>query len=420
MRGGAWKTTPRAFRSANRAGLTPGTRYHNLGFRLVRPPDWPPDDHRLGETGLIDRSVPAGKRVRLPLGVVELQSGPPRQGAPVSFRMVAPFRTKSPVADGAILPDEYGEPLAIDFTDDDNPGRIYRGKKPVNNPKDLSAELFMAYTRDGLWIAVRVHDDKLVLASTRWIPDGDEVELFIDGDRRANDFDKATPGNGQARPEGFQIGTDSAGRTYANGIGAQNYTVKAAPCEGGYVVECGIPLRTIDTADGDEIEHPARVRPYDSTWPSLTTTRLQTVKSDMECSGVKTRQGDPGIKARRRGSSTCTWPARSSTSWSPVPRERRSTRNRRLHLGRLRRAADRKGHYPRSRRRETRDHLRSEFCTTTIAGRPPEVPSTALIQHSRTRRQGLRGETELLDPHALRKKMSACIPRTGFSGFAPP
>ncbi len=79
-------------------------------------------NRRLGDITLVDRTAPAGQEFRLPLGLVELRHDPLRNGAPGSFRVVAPFRTKSPVADGKIEPDEYGLPLTIDFTDDKNPG----------------------------------------------------------------------------------------------------------------------------------------------------------------------------------------------------------------------------------------------------------------------------------------------------------
>ncbi len=82
-------------------------------------------NRRLGDLELLDRTVNAGEDIRLPLGVVELRHDPPRNSPAGSFRLQAPFRTRSPVADGKIEPDEYGPPLAIDFTDDRNPGRDF-------------------------------------------------------------------------------------------------------------------------------------------------------------------------------------------------------------------------------------------------------------------------------------------------------
>ena len=118
---------------------------------------------RLGDLMLMDRSVPAGKKLRLPLGVVELRHDPPRNSPAGSFRIQVPFRTRAPVADGRIEAHEYGPPLAIDFTDDKNPGRdIFYAPNPARSPSDLSAELYLAYTRDDLFVAVKVRDDVLI------------------------------------------------------------------------------------------------------------------------------------------------------------------------------------------------------------------------------------------------------------------
>ncbi len=58
---------------------------------------------------------------------------------PGLLSLVVPFRSKSPVADGTIGLDEYGPPLALDFTGDANPGRLLVGSKPVADSRDLSA-----------------------------------------------------------------------------------------------------------------------------------------------------------------------------------------------------------------------------------------------------------------------------------------
>ena len=44
------------------------------------------------------------------------------------------------------------------FTGDANPGRLLQGARPVTDPRDLSAELFLSYTKTDLFVAVRVHD----------------------------------------------------------------------------------------------------------------------------------------------------------------------------------------------------------------------------------------------------------------------
>ena len=202
---------------------------------------------------LNDQSVAAGKKLRLPLGVVELRSDRPRNGAPGSFRLLAPLRTKSPVADGVIGPDEYCPPLAIDFTDDKNPGRdVVSAPNPAKSPKDLSADLYLAYTRDALFVAVTVRDDTLIDRPDAPHPAmNDGVELFLDGDRLGGDL---KPGS----REGFQAASTAGGRKYATGVGTtdQEYIVKTSTFHGGYIVEFRIPLSTIDVADGPEVTPP--------------------------------------------------------------------------------------------------------------------------------------------------------------------
>src|SRR5262249_185893 len=149
----------------------------------------------------------------LQLGAINLRKDPPGN-LPGSIEINVPYQPKTPFADGVIRPGEYSAPLEIDFTGDVNPGRILKGSKAVINSKDLSAELFTAYTKTDLFIAVRVRDDKLVISPSESIHHGDSVEIFLDGDRQVGDFDKPTPGNGKANHEGFQIGTDVSRRQF--------------------------------------------------------------------------------------------------------------------------------------------------------------------------------------------------------------
>jgi len=78
----------------------------------------------------------------------------------------------------------------------------------------------------------------------------DGVEVFIDGDRVANDF---FPGPGhQGTAEGFQLIVDAAGHQYTASRDFTNADWKAAAKRtlDGYVVEMEIPLALIDTKDG--------------------------------------------------------------------------------------------------------------------------------------------------------------------------
>ena len=214
-------------------------------------------NRRLGEIELIDRTVRAGETLRLPLGVVELRHDPPRNSPPGPFRLMAPFRTRSPVADGKIGLDEYGPPLAIDFTDDRNPGRdVFTEPNPARSRDDLSAELYLAYTREDLFVAVKVRDDVLIdnpaVAHSSF---NDGIELFLDGDRVGGDL---RPNEHAGNREGFQAASGAHGRKYATGIGTSDgdYVAKTSTFPGGYVVEFRIPLATIDVNDGAEVTPP--------------------------------------------------------------------------------------------------------------------------------------------------------------------
>ncbi len=209
---------------------------------------------RLGDLGLVDRTVPAGRNVRLNLGAAALRIDPPRNGPPGRLRLTAPFRSESPVLDGKIGSDGYGPPLAIDFTDNKNPGLdIFYAPNPARSPDDLSAELYLAYTTEALFVAVAVRDDVLIDRPAARTPSyNDAVELFIDGDRLGGDL-----GSGGGNEEGFQAAsTADRGVKYGIGIGDGDYDVKTSTFAGGYIVEFLIPLRTIDVADGDAVTPP--------------------------------------------------------------------------------------------------------------------------------------------------------------------
>jgi tetratricopeptide (TPR) repeat protein len=209
------------------------------------------ENRRLGVATVLDQTAVAGKEFRFQLGAVNLRRDPPGN-LPGSMTIAVPFQLKAPFADGVIRANEYGPPLKIDFTGDANPGRLWNVSKPVKDAIDLSAELFLAYTKTDLFIAARVYDDKLVASTTDAIYYGDSVEIYLDGDRQANDFD-GTGTETKANHEGFEIGTDFRSERYVQGVSFNDYAVAAARCEGGYVVEYRIPLETIDTDDGAEV-----------------------------------------------------------------------------------------------------------------------------------------------------------------------
>jgi Tetratricopeptide repeat/Carbohydrate family 9 binding domain-like/Putative Ig domain len=210
---------------------------------------------RLGGVVLVDRTAIAGQECRIPNEAVKLRNDAPGASRD-SMEIVVPFRSRSPFADGVIRPDEFGPPLEVDFSGDANPGRLFKSSKPVTDPRDLSADLYLAYTKTDLFIAVRVHDDKLVSSPTKDLTRGDSVEIYIDGDRQRGDFDKPSPGNDRANSEGFQLAADVSRRRLANGLKLADYSVVVARCEGGYVTEYRIPLESIDIDDGAERKPP--------------------------------------------------------------------------------------------------------------------------------------------------------------------
>jgi Carbohydrate family 9 binding domain-like len=119
-------------------------------------------------------------------------------------------------------------------------------------PDDMSVEAYAAYTDVSLFLAFRVHDQFVdaqeVDREQPYLNDG--VEVFIDGDRVANDFFHAQGKQGTA--EGFQLIVDAAGHQYTSSSDFTNADWKAAAkrTSDGYVVEMEIPLALIDTKDG--------------------------------------------------------------------------------------------------------------------------------------------------------------------------
>jgi hypothetical protein len=195
----------------------------------------------LGRPGRSDRSA-------LPPGT---PGGPPR--------IDAPFQARSPVADGRIEPGEYrdGEGLSFDFAKDPNPGGSYLNGdekslalQRIKDPSDLSVQMHTVHTATALFLAFRVRDQSV--RATPAAPDrpfwNDCVEVYLDGDRVANDFTPILRGN----REGFQVGADALGHPYHIGavFGYSRWKVGASRMEDGYVIEFEVPLELIDTQDG--------------------------------------------------------------------------------------------------------------------------------------------------------------------------
>jgi hypothetical protein len=180
--------------------------------------------------------------------------------------IVAKYST-SPVVDGVIGPTEYGPPaMTMTWTVDNTLAGFHQDlydethTRVLHNPteskpvEDLSFEVYAAYSDRSLHLAFRVHDQFVdAQEEDREHPEyNDGVEVFIDGDRRANDFGSTAGGAARGSGEGFQLLVDAAGHqlTTSADFANRDWTAKASRTGDGYLVEMEIPLRLIDTQDG--------------------------------------------------------------------------------------------------------------------------------------------------------------------------
>ncbi len=177
----------------------------------------------------------------------------------------APHRKRSPVLDGRIEPGEYGPTLDVEFTNTQNPGRLYSwvngdlksGHYATKAPEDLSYQIAAAHTDTALFLAVRVRDQ--FIDDQEWdraSPNqNDHVDLYINGDLAADDFMPLMIHTAPGNREGFQLLCDAAGTrmTVAIDISNDDWSVSTARTPDGYLVEFEIPLALIDTKNGPEV-----------------------------------------------------------------------------------------------------------------------------------------------------------------------
>ncbi len=177
--------------------------------------------------------------------------------------LVAPHRVTSLVADGVIGPGEYGPGIDVDFTARSRFGALLAGmgnSAMSKSPQDLSIRLAAAYSDRALFLAVHVRDQSVhtQAAGTDSPYLGDCVEIFLDGDRVANDFTPEMPWNQRGSREGFQLLADAAGHrmTVASALTNDNWNAATKRTGDGYIVECEIPLSSIDVEDGPRFAPP--------------------------------------------------------------------------------------------------------------------------------------------------------------------
>ena len=99
------------------------------------------------------------------------------------------------------------------------------------------------HTAESLFLAFRVRDQSVratpAAANMPWL--NDSIEVYLDGDRVANDYTPVTRPIGGNR-EGFLVRADALGNQSAVGreVGGSRWKVGASRTEDGYV----IPIRT--------------------------------------------------------------------------------------------------------------------------------------------------------------------------------
>jgi hypothetical protein len=185
----------------------------------------------------------------------------PGEGRPT---LVVKYSKVSPVADGTIGDKEYNPGLMITWTADNTLAAFEHGigDPTTNKPSsDLSITLCTAYTRTSLFLAFHVRDQFVDAQDTDYAPDtfNDGVEVFIDGDRVANDFGQGPTVGGiiprTGSEEGFQLLADAAGHKYtqSNTFTNADWKAETQRTSDGYVIEMEIPLKLIDTKDGPAV-----------------------------------------------------------------------------------------------------------------------------------------------------------------------
>ncbi|WP_235905296.1 protein kinase domain-containing protein [Tautonia marina] len=174
----------------------------------------------------------------------------------VPLTIEAPYRAESPVADGMIRPGEYGPAVEWTVETNANPGRMVRWLDASPRTRDdLSASVMAAYSDRSLFLGVRVFDSALDIDPTSdWPHFNDSVEVYLDGDRAANDLIWNAPAFGTR--EGFRIASDPAGNrlTTSRLLTNDDWNCRAVLTGDGYVIEFEIPLEMIDTRDGPGFE----------------------------------------------------------------------------------------------------------------------------------------------------------------------
>jgi serine/threonine protein kinase/tetratricopeptide (TPR) repeat protein len=263
-------------------------RLHNAAQRaLDKQVEWSDSNALRAETWWADRLA---RNLGRP-GWSDRSRFPP--GAPGGPPLIdAPFQTRSPIADGHIEPGEYsdGDGFSFDFAKDPNPGGSHLIPAPnlvpklIKDPSDLSVQMHIVHTATALYFAFRVRDQSVrarqEVTGKPWL--NDCIEVYLDGDRVANDYTPALYGGNR---EGFKLGADALGNRIPApaDVGDARWKAGAARTEDGYVIEFEVPLDLIDTQDGPGLR------------PATTGSELRMGVSIIDFDGAATKQSSYGV-----------------------------------------------------------------------------------------------------------------------------
>jgi hypothetical protein len=166
--------------------------------------------------------------------------------------MIARYTRNPVVIDGVLEPAEWSAAIPVHVKANKPggpPGVVPAFINPPDNQDDSSFTIAAMYDRDNLYVAVDVADNILVNDSPiPWL--NDDVEIFIDGDRRPGDIE-AGVFSGQPNNEGFQLITTVGNIRFTQppNLPSIVWESRAGLRPRGYVVEARIPLSSINTHD---------------------------------------------------------------------------------------------------------------------------------------------------------------------------
>lgn len=187
----------------------------------------------------------------------------------VDFAISAPFTSTSPVADGKLSPNEYGNKCYITYAENQNPGFSHPGYDNLNDgDADLTSNLYFAHTDKALFIAFEVFDDFQETDGPLSF-NNDGVELFINSD--VDTGDPWGPGRVQIYVDAGGEGDVSGNhRGAAGGIVVNNdgdpqpgefYSAGLSGADS-YIVEIEIPLESLNRTQ-DPAEDPVAAKTGD-------------------------------------------------------------------------------------------------------------------------------------------------------------